>query len=312
MRSVLLVPLRTPRRTLGVMTLVMSESDRAFDSGDLEFAEQLAGRAAIAVENARLYRAHAEIAETLQRSLLPEGVPAIAGWDVAALYRPAGAEHEVEVGGDFYDFVELDDGWLVIIGDVTGKGVEAATLTALARHSARFMCRIDPRPAAVLRAIDEALVAHGRLSLCSALCLRLREDSIVFSSGGHPLPLVVDAEGALRQVGSPGMLLGIPGTDGWQDEPLTLADDETMIVYTDGATDARDAEGRFGDARLHELLRAHAGSSPDMLLAALDADLAAFRVGPQADDTAAVALRRVGVRAPAAVRAAPPAQVRRR
>jgi PAS domain S-box-containing protein len=305
MRSVLLVPLRTAQRTLGVMTLVMSESERAFGADDLEFAEQLAGRAAIAVENALLYRAHAQIADTLQRSLLPERVPSIAGWDVAALYRPAGAEHEIEVGGDFYDFVELDDGWLVIIGDVTGKGLEAATLTSLARHSARFMCRIDSRPSAVLRAIDEALVAHGRLSLCSALCLRLREDAIVFSSGGHPLPLVIGADGALRETGSPGMLLGIPGTHGWQDEPLTLADRETMIIYTDGATDGRNADGRFGDERLRELLRARAGSSPDVLLAALDAGLAAFRVGPQADDTAAVALTRVAARQPSTLQADP-------
>jgi serine phosphatase RsbU (regulator of sigma subunit) len=292
MRSVLIVPLRTATRTLGAMTLVMSESGRAFTQGDQEFAEQLAGRAAMAVENALLYRSRAQIAATLQRSLRPETVPVIPGWDVAALYRPAGAEREIEVGGDFYDFVELDDGWLVIIGDVTGKGLQAATLTSLARHCTRFMCRIDPRPSAVLRAIDEALVAYGELSLCSALCLRLRDDEIVVSSGGHPLPLVVGADGELREPGRPGLLLGIPEASGWYDEPLTLAPGETLLAYTDGATDARGADGRFGEGRLRELLRERAGAPPAVLLAALDAELSAFRIGPQADDTAAVAIAR--------------------
>jgi len=296
MRSVLIVPLRTPLRTLGVMTLVMSESQRTFSWDDLEFVEQLAGRAAMAVENALLYRARAQIAETLQRNLLPERLPAIPGWDVATLYRPAGAEREIEVGGDFYDFVELDDGWLVIIGDVTGKGLAAAALTLLARHSARFMSRIDPRPSAVLRAIDEALVEHGSLSLCTALCLRLQDDEIVLCSGGHPLPLVVGPGGEIREAGRAGILLGLPGSPGWEDERIVLGDDESLVIYTDGVTDARGADGRFGTERLRELVRACAGSSPAVLLAALDGALARFRVGPQADDTAAVALARTPVR----------------
>ena len=291
-RSALLVGLRTPRRTLGAMTLVMTESGRTFTRADLEFAEQLAERAAMAVENALLYRARAQIAATLQDSLRPERVPAIPGWDVATLYRPAGTESEIEVGGDFYDFVELEDGWLVIIGDVTGKGLRAATLTSLARHCARFMSRIDPRPSAVLRAIDEALLAHGHLSLCSALCLRLRDDEIVVSSGGHPLPLVVGADGALREAGEPGMLLGLEGAHGRHDDEIRLGDGETLIAFTDGVTDAHGGDGRFGEERLHELLRERAGAAPDVLLAALDADLDAFRAGPQADDTAAIALAR--------------------
>ncbi len=292
MRSVLLVPLRTPLRTLGVMTLVMSESLRTFTWSDVEFAEQLANRAAMAVDNALLYRAQAEIAETLQSSLLPERVPLIPDWQVAALYRPAGADREIEVGGDFYDFIELDDGWLVIIGDVTGKGLHAATLTALARHAARFMCRIDPRPSAVLRAIDEALVEHGQMSLCTALCVRLRSDEIVLCAGGHPMALIVGTGGELREAGRPGRLLGMPGSARWQDEQLELADGDTLVIYTDGVTDARGADGRFGDERLRDLLRTRAGWPPAALLAALDGALAAFRHGHQADDTAAVALAR--------------------
>jgi sigma-B regulation protein RsbU (phosphoserine phosphatase) len=251
----------------------------------------------LAIDHARAFGREHRIAETLQRSLLPERVPAIPGWDVATLYRPAGAEREIEVGGDFYDFVELDDGWLVIIGDVTGKGLQAAALTSLVRHCARFMCRIDPRPSAVLRAIDDALVEHGEMSLCTALCVRVRAEEIVFCAAGHPMPLVVGPGGELRVAGRPGRLLGMPGSVAWEDQRLEIAEGETLLIYTDGVTDTRGDGGRFGDERLHELLRKRAGSSPAVLLSALDGALAAFRLGPQADDTAAVALARAPVEA---------------
>ncbi len=292
MRSALLVALRTPTRTIGVMTLVMSDSRRTFSAQDLEFAEQLAGRAAVAVENAMLYRGRAQIAETLQRSLLPDRVPVMAGWDVATLYRPAGGEHEAAVGGDFFDFVELDDGWLVIIGDVTGKGIQAASLTSLVRHCARFASRIDSRPSAVLEAIDRELVEHGSMSLCTALCLRIRDDEILLCCAGHPQPLATRPAGDLRETGCHGRLLGMPGATGWHDERLELRADETLVLYTDGLTDARGAADRFGERRLRDVLRDHAAASPTTLLAELDAAIAAFATGPQADDTAAVALTR--------------------
>src|SRR5581483_12402731 len=108
-----------------------------FDDDDREFAEHVATRAAIAVENARLATARRQTANTLQRSLLPDVVPQIEGWEVATLYRAARAAAEVEVGGDFYDFFRSADGWVVLLGDVTGKGIEAAALTSLARHGGR-------------------------------------------------------------------------------------------------------------------------------------------------------------------------------
>ncbi len=149
-RSVLLVPLRARGRTFGVMTLVTAESMRRFEEADREFAEQVAGRAAIAVDNARLATSRRDTADTLQRSLLPDVVPGIEGWDVATLYRAARDAEEVEVGGDFYDFYESDDGWIVVLGDVTGKGVEAAALTSLVRHGARFLSKYERSPSQIL------------------------------------------------------------------------------------------------------------------------------------------------------------------
>jgi PAS domain S-box-containing protein len=300
LRSVLIVPLRTATRTFGAMTLVNSDSGRRFNEDDLRFAEQLADRAAVAVENARLYQARSRTAATLQRSLLPDTVPRIAGWEVAALYRPAGADPELEVGGDFYDFIETPDGWLVVIGDVTGKGVEAATLTSLLRHGARFIGQADARPAAILQRLDMALGQRSTLSLCTTLCVRLTAEHVTFSSAGHPMPLLVDPDGSVREIGEPGRLLGLPNPYEWSDQAIIIQAGETLVLYTDGVTDTRGSRERFGDARLHELLAGAGDSAPAELLATLDVALASFQVGAQADDTAVLALRLqpAGARAP--------------
>jgi serine phosphatase RsbU (regulator of sigma subunit) len=289
---VLIVAIRTPARTLGAMTLVSAESGRRFSEDDQRFAEQLADRAAVAVENARLYRAQTQTAVTLQRSLLPESVPRIRGWQVAARYRPAGSEPQVEVGGDFYDFLPTDDGWLVIIGDVTGKGVQAAALTSLMRHGARFVAQTDPRPAAILTRLDTALKQRSDVSPCTALCLLLGDDGVTLCSAGHPMPLVVSKSGEIRELGTPQLLLGVASSNTWRDEQLALAADETIVLHTDGVTDLRGDGGRFGERRLHAALRRHASAPPDELLERLDAALAAFQVGPQPDDTAMISLRR--------------------
>ncbi|MEA2157467.1 MAG: hypothetical protein QOE11_3607 [Solirubrobacteraceae bacterium] len=292
LRSALVVPLRTATRIFGAMTLVNAESGRRFGPDDLRFAEQLADRAAVAVENARLYGARSRTAATLQRSLLPDSVPQIPGWEIAALYRPAGADPELEVGGDFYDFVETPGGWLVVIGDVTGKGIEAATLTSLLRHGARFIGQSDARPAAILRRLDSALKQRSVLSLCTALCIRLAHDRPVFSSAGHPMPLLVGPGGSVREVGEPGRLLGLANPYDWTDQTMAIEPEETLVLYTDGVTDTRGAHQRFGDERLRDLLgRCGDRSSPAELLALLDSELASFQVGAQADDTAVLALR---------------------
>lgn len=292
MRSVVIVPIRTPGRVLGTMSLVSAESGRRFTEDDVHFAEQLAERAGIAVENARLYEAQSRAAVTLQRSLLPETLPDVGGWQVAALYRPAGSDPQVEVGGDFYDLLETDQGWLVIIGDVIGKGVEAAALTSLMRHGARFISQTDPRPAAILQRLDSALKQRSTMSPCTALCLLLGEERMTLCSAGHPVPLVVSAAGEVRALGHPQLLLGVSDPFEWHDEEVTLDPDETIVLHTDGVTDTRGADERFGEERLNGVLARFAGAAPDELLAHLDAALTDFQVGAQADDTAVIALRR--------------------
>jgi len=296
MRSAMIVPLVAGGRPIGAMSLINAESRRRFDTATLAFASQIADRAAIAVENSRLYTGQARIAATLQESLLPQALPSIDGWEIAALYRAAG--DGVEVGGDFYDVFPAPGGWLVMIGDITGKGVTAAAMTAMVRHSARIIGEDTSEPAIILGRLDAALRGQSQLSLCSLLCLLIRGGHVTISSAGHPLPLLLRA-GAVEPVGRPGPLLGAFASAEWLQSSVELAAGESLVLYTDGVTDAVGADDRFGEHRLRELLGGCEGCSPDDLLATLDKGLTDFQVGAQADDTAALALRREPPPAPA-------------
>jgi PAS domain S-box-containing protein len=290
-RSVLLVPLRARGRAFGVMTLVNAESMRRFGEADQEFAEQVAARAAVAVENARLATARRQTATTLQRSLLPDVVPPIDGWSVATLYRTARAADEIEVGGDFYDFYASDGAWIVLLGDVTGKGAEAATLTSLVRHGARFLSRYERSPSAILAGLNDALREQPGLWLCTALCVRLDEEQALLASAGHPAPLVVRDDGRVREIGAAGPILGAWAGAGSVDRTVPIAADETLFLYTDGVIDTLGERERFGVGRLKRVLSTLAGSPPAQLLSGLEAELDRFQVGSPADDTAALALR---------------------
>ncbi len=290
-RSVVLAPLTVGGRAFGVMTLVNAESMRRFDDDDREFAEHVATRAAIAVENARLATARRQTANTLQRSLLPDVVPQIEGWEVATLYRAARAAAEVEVGGDFYDFFQSGDSWLVLLGDVTGKGVEAAALTSLVRHGGRFLSRYESAPGRILAGLNDALREQPGLWLCTALCARLSPGEAVIASAGHPPALVIRDDGRVREIGAVGPILGAWTGENSIDRAVPIAADETLFVYTDGVIDTRGKDERFGIQRLKRALREAAGKPPDELLSHLDGELERFQVGAQADDTAALALR---------------------
>jgi serine phosphatase RsbU (regulator of sigma subunit) len=289
MRSVLLVPLAVRERIIGALTLVSAESGREFDYEDLEFAAQLAERAALAVEHARLYTDRTYTAETLQASLRPGRLPRIPGWSLAAEYRPA-----AEIGGDFYEIWPVGEEWIAMIGDVTGKGVDAAALTALARHTAREASYADPRPAYVLSRIDAALKRRDALAVCTALCLRLNQAEVTIAAGGHPLPLRVH-DGAVASVGEYGCILGALEAPNWPESTFTLRPGETLIAITDGVTDALDATGaRFGADRLTHVLQAADQGSAEAICRAVTAALADYETVEQADDIAILALQHQG------------------
>jgi len=290
-RSAVVVPMTVPDRTIGVMTFLTSSSRRRLTPDALPLAEQLARRAAVAVENSRLHTALARVSRTLQQSLLPSELPDVPGWEIASLYRPAGAEPRIEVGGDFFEVFNTGPASLALIGDVTGHGVAAAALTAVMRQGARFASRVEPAPAAILRQLDEELRQRPEAELCTALCARLHERRLVFSSAGHPPALIVDAGGGVIEVPEPGPLLGAFADAHWRQDTVEIGPDQLALLYTDGVTEAPGRQERFGPARLRQLLVAHAGCSPQELLDGLDAALLEFRVGAGGDDVAALALR---------------------
>jgi serine phosphatase RsbU (regulator of sigma subunit) len=291
MRSAAIVPIRLGRRILGAMTLVGAESGRVLDRADLELAEHIASRAAVAIENSRLYSERSMIARTLQESLLPERLPAVPGYELAGTYLPA--FEGTEVGGDFYDAWEVEGGWMVTIGDVTGKGFEAAALTSLVRHNLRAMSEFVWSPAELLARLDLVLKKQGKGSTCTAILLRLEQDRATLAMGGHPQPIRITPAGA-EQVGDFGPMVGAFDGVAWRDITLDLPAGSTLVMYTDGVTDAIGKDGeRYGQLRLRATLEACRELTANKVVERLNDALARFRVGDHADDVAILALRHV-------------------
>ena len=230
------------------------------DEDDLAFAQEVTRRIARAMENARLYRDRDRAAKTLQASLLPPQLPVVPGIDVASLFLPAIAGYEV--GGDFYDVFELDDGrWVALVGDVCGKGLEAAALTGLARHTLRAVANAK-RPSEALGELNRALLREridGRFCTVALAMLETSEDDgtrVTVAVGGHPLPQHVSRTGAAASVGRHGTLLGVAETVSLEDDTVTLGPGEALVLFTDGIVGKHEAaEGSFA---LRTALRRHA------------------------------------------------------
>jgi PAS domain S-box-containing protein len=241
-RDVIIVPLAAPARTLGAITLVSSRTGRRLIEADLDVAVRLGRRAGTAVESARLYTARSRIARVLQRALLPDSLPEMPGFEVAASYRPAGELNEV--GGDFYDvFACGDRRWMLVIGDVCGKGPEAASVTALARHTLRAAGMLDVRPAAMLELLHRTLSQQEPEGQMCTVCVVLvgeRPDgaSLTVALGGHPCPLLVGPGEEARQVGEPGTVLGMVEPISVSETTVKLAEQQTLILFTDGVPEA--------------------------------------------------------------------------
>ncbi|MDQ4049669.1 MAG: SpoIIE family protein phosphatase, partial [Actinomycetota bacterium] len=291
----MVVPMKTGRGMVGALTLVTAESGRTFSEGDVELAEELARRAAIAVENARLYTERSHIARTLQRGLLPPRLPDMPGWASATLYRAAGQENWV--GGDFYDAFPVEGGWMVVVGDVAGHGPEAAALTGQARYTLRTTAMLTGSPIAALDQLNRELVTTDPgMALCTAACVLLREvegeGRAQVVCAGHPLPLVV-RKGGVEAIGRFGPMLGAWGDKTWTPVDVAIDPGDTLVLYTDGVVDAEGADDRFGEQRLEAVL---AGArDADEVVGRIDRALSDFEVGDQADDTAVLAVSKVTV-----------------
>jgi len=300
-RTAVVLPLVARGRTLGAMTLVTASDERIYGPAEVTLAEDLARRAALAVDNARLYGERSHVARTLQRSLLPPHLPHIPGLDIAARYHAAGEGNEV--GGDFYDLFRTGkDDWAIVIGDVCGKGADAAALTALARYTLRAAAMQARKPSRVLAMLNEALLSESasRDSMdqrfCTVAYARLRPAEggmrITSTSGGHPVPLVLRSDGSIEGACRVGTLIGVLPEPSLTDRSMVLRTGDVLVLYTDGITEARGPEGVFGEERLRALIAGCHGLDASAIAERIERTVLDFQLGDPRDD---IALLVVGV-----------------
>jgi phosphoserine phosphatase RsbU/P len=277
----------------GALSFLNHEGSRIFDADDLELAVEVARRAALAIENARIADERARVADALQRELLPPSLPRMPGWEVATMYEPAGEINEV--GGDFYEVFKVKDGWAVVLGDVSGKGAAAAALTAEARHTIRTAGSLSGDPCRGLYLLDENLRGRDDAALCSVALLILPDaetesSQVTVYLAGHPHPLLL-RDGGAETVGDPGPLLGVVEEPVWPPATVAVEPGDQLVLYTDGVIEARGPNGeRFGTQRLREGL---AGcESPELAVDRVRSALASFGARARQDDAALVAIRR--------------------
>jgi serine phosphatase RsbU (regulator of sigma subunit) len=288
------VPLTARGRTLGAITFASSDSARIYGPTDLRLAEELGRLAGVAVDNARLYEERSRIARTLQRSLLPPRLPEIPGMEVAARYRAAG--EGTDVGGDFYDVFEVGKGaWAVMIGDVCGKGADAAAVTGLARHTLRTASMSEWRPRRVLLTLNDALVRDEIDEYCTAAFARLTWTGprvrATLACGGHPPPLFLGADGRVEVAGQPGTLLGVFPDPELSTAVLDLKPGDALLFYTDGVTESRGPGVGLSEESLRALLQARAGDSANKIADAVEEAAVAAQPGGPRDDIALVCVR---------------------
>ncbi|MDQ3934709.1 MAG: SpoIIE family protein phosphatase [Actinomycetota bacterium] len=302
-RSGVTVPLQTvPGRILGSLSLFTCDGEASFDAVDVALATEVGRRCAVAVENARLYRERDWIARTLQQSLLPPDLPEIPGVALEARFRPAG--EGIEMGGDFYDAFEVGEhAWALTIGDVCGKGPDAAALTALVRYTLRAVTMHERQPERALELVNRAILRNrsdDRFCSAALAIVETRPDGVhvELASAGHPLPLLLHPDGRVEAIGARGHLLGL-----WPDfeaEPLSLllAPGDALIFYTDGVTDARAPDRILDTDDLAELVRSCAGAGAEATAERIERTVADSLAGEPRDDIAVLVIEAQGPRDP--------------
>jgi len=250
LKSALTVPLKTRDRTLGVIAWVSGSEGRRFGPADIPFGEDFGRRAAHAIDNAQLHSELREIADQLQQAVLPPQLPELDGWSLASSYSSAG---RVDVGGDFYDVMPLRDGRLAItIGDVMGRGVDAAASMAQIRAALRAFVAVDPDPEAVLRRLDVLYEQYPSEQLVTLLYAVAdpRSDRLTLLSAGHPAPMIRGADLAVTTPGgSSGTILGVQSSDRHA-ETLPFTAGQTLLMFTDGLLERRGEDPDHGRDRL--------------------------------------------------------------
>jgi PAS domain S-box-containing protein len=293
--AVIIVPMIGATGAIGSITLVTSESLRRLTAADLPLAERLGRRAGTAVENARLYTERTRIANTLQRALLPDLPPEIPGMAISSLYSPAGALNEV--GGDFYDAFESDNGgWTLVIGDVCGKGPRAAGVTALARHTLRAAGISGQAPGEMLQTLHRELRRQppgaDLCTVCLVTATRVGDRTrLGISLAGHQRPLLISRSGEVSQVGVAGTLLGVIDPIEIIESDAELLAGETLLLYTDGVVEGGRQNAGLAESGLSQLCRQAPQLELSQLLKRIENEVLRRAGGALRDDIALLAVR---------------------
>jgi serine phosphatase RsbU (regulator of sigma subunit)/PAS domain-containing protein len=294
--SLMSVPICDATTSYGALTLARLADKGHFEVADLSLAERLGEHLAIAIRVDRMFRHRSEAAEALQASLLPARLPTVPGLELTAAY--VGATESQEISGDFYDVFRYRDGWAIAIGDVCGKGQDAAAMTAAARHSIRALARAHSSPGDVLAAVNEVLVAgdYEERFVTAKLAFLEREGQrlrVRLASSGHPGPAVVRADARVELLEGDGLPLGLFADAKPASAELELRQGDLLFFYTDGVTDARSADLEFFEDRLADVLAAVAadgGNAAETVRAVQDL-VTAFSQGELRDDVTMLAVK---------------------
>ena len=285
------LPIETPTELLALLTIVSLDAARPITAETIGTATTIAAQAALAIDNARLYQQQKAFAETIQRALLPRARPRVAGLELGAVYESAA---RVDVGGDVYDFVELADGRLaVVLGDVTGHGIDATADMAMAKFVFRSLAREHSEPGDFLAHANEVVtgeIEDGKFITMTYLAIAA-SGSVACASAGHPAPRLVLPDGRVEELACGGLALGIAESQTYGEAHASLPAGAAVVLYTDGVIEARAERELYGVERLDALLLERRALPAQELAQAVLADCRAFGGGELADDCAVVVVK---------------------
>ena len=288
------VPIATPSELLATLTIISLDPGRPLKDETLDTALFVAAQAALAVDNARLYQQQKAFLDSMQRSLLPRFRPHVTGLEIGAVYESSAL---VGVGGDVYDYLKTAEKRLaIVLGDVTGHGIDAAADMAMAKFVFRSLARLYPEPGAFLAAANDVVVEEigsGKFITMLYLTVDAEIGEVACASGGHPPPRLVHEDGAVEGLEAPGMVLGIESGQPYEELRGPFEPGDAVVLYTDGVVEARREGELYGEERLDALLSDNRELPAQELAEAVLADCRRWVGGDLRDDCAIVVVRRL-------------------
>jgi serine phosphatase RsbU (regulator of sigma subunit) len=288
------VPIATPAELLATLTIVSLDPAKPLSDDTLDTALSVGAQAALAVDNARLYQQQKAFTDAMQHSLLPRFRPQVAGLEIGSVYESSAL---LGVGGDVYDYLQTGERRLaIVLGDVTGHGIDAAADMAMAKFVFRSLARLYPEPGAFLTAANDVVVEEvgaGKFITMQYLTVDAGIGEVAVASGGHPPPRLVHAEGEVEGLEAPGLVLGIESGQPYEELRRPFAPGDAVVLYTDGVVEARRNSELYGEARLDKLLADKRDLTAQELAEAVLEDCRRWVGGDLRDDCAIVVVRRL-------------------